>query len=199
MKAGHGLCAVPGHPLLRMGPLLDEREAAALFDELLKTTPWKDGSFSVAGRTFRLPRLQAWYSDPGVIYQYADKIHNSHPWTPTLQALRERVFTASGATFNGVLLNLYRDGDDAVGWHADDEANLGPVIASLSLGATRTFSVRPRPAGEASPLPLAAGTLLVMDAPFQQEWQHAVLAEPEVREARLNLTFRTVIGASGAG
>lgn len=191
------LAVVPGHPLLRSGRLLAQDEADALFQALMSTTPWNDGSYMAAGRRFQLPRLQAWYADEGVDYRYADNLHNSHPWTPTLLALRQRVEAASGLRFNAVLLNLYRHGLDSVGWHADDEPDLGPApaIASLSLGATRAFGVRPRPTGEVHLLPLPAGTLLVMDAPFQQHWHHAVPAQPEVGAPRLNLTFRLVIGA----
>lgn len=185
-------------PLLRIGRLFDETEAGQLFHRLLTETPWNDGYYLAAGRRFALPRLQAWYADPGIDYRYADNLHNSHTWTPTLQALREQVQHLSGLRFNAVLLNLYRDGRDAVGWHADDEPDLGPApaIASLSLGATRSFSVRPRPRGEAVHVPLPAGTLLVMDPPFQQTWEHAVLANPLVMSPRLNLTFRRVCAAT---
>lgn len=189
------LSTLPGNPLLRLGRLLDEAEAAALFHRLITETHWNDGSYMAAGRRFRLPRLQAWHADEGIDYRYADNLHNSHTWTPALLTLRERVCAASGHDFNAVLLNLYRNGLDTVGWHADDEPDLGPapVIASVSLGATRHFAIRPRPAGEARRIRLLSGTLLVMEAPFQQVWEHAVPEESEVTAPRLNLTFRKVV------
>lgn len=189
------LSAVQDLPLLRIGRLLDKAEADRLFQRLLTETPWNDGYYLAGGRRFALPRLQAWHADAGIDYRYADNLRNSHCWTPTLQALRERVQAASGLDFNAVLLNLYRNGHDAVGWHADDEPDLGPApaIASLSLGATRHFSIRPRPAGDARHIPLPGGTLLVMDSSFQHAWEHAVLAAPDVVSPRLNLTFRRVL------
>lgn len=192
------LIAMQAIPLLRIGRLFDEAQAGQLFHHLIAGTPWNDGYYLAAGRRFALPRLQAWYADPGIDYRYADNLHNSHTWTPTLRALREQIEHLSGLAFNAVLLNLYRDGQDSVGWHADDEPDLGPApaIASLSLGSTRRFSIRPRPHGQAQHIPLPPGTLLVMDPPFQQDWEHAILADPGVMSPRLNLTFRRVCTAT---
>lgn len=189
----------PNLPLVATAPMLDERAAADLFHQLLAETPWNDGSYLAGGRRFQLPRLQAWFSDPGVAYRYADNLLNSHPWTPTLLDVKRRVETLCNTAFNAVLVNLYRDGQDAVGWHADDEPDLGPapVIASLSLGAGRQFVLRPKTDRGAVPLPLSlplsAGTLLVMLPPLQRDWEHAVPAETAVTEPRINLTFRYVL------
>lgn len=187
-----------GLPLLRLGRMFDKAPADQLFHQLLAETPWNDGYYLAAGRRFALPRLQAWYADPGIGYRYANNLRNSHVWTPALQALREQIQRISGLHFNAVLLNLYRDGHDTVGWHADDEPDLGPapVIASLSLGAPRSFSVRRRPQGEAQHIPLPSGMLLVMDPPFQRDWEHAVPADPLVMSPRINLTFRLVCDAA---
>ena len=176
--------------------LLDETAAADLCHRVLAETPWNDGSYLAGGRRFQLPRLQTWFSDPGVAYRYADNLLNSHPWTPTLLALKSRVEALCDTTFNAVLVNLYRNGQDAVGWHADDEPDLGPapIIASLSLGAVRRFALRPKNGPSAAPLllPLPASTLLLMSPPLQRDWEHAVLADADVTEPRINLTFRRV-------
>jgi alkylated DNA repair dioxygenase AlkB len=163
--------------------------------QLQAEIPWNDGSYEAFGRQFRLPRLQAWFSNPGVAYRYASHLQNSHPWSPTLLVLLRQVEAACGHSFNAVLANCYRDGQDSVGWHADDEPDLGvaPVIASMSLGATRAFSWRPRLTPDAvCSLDLAAGTLLVMEAPFQRDYEHAVLQDARIGAARINLTFRLV-------
>lgn len=194
---------VPGHPLLRVGRLLEPAAAAELMDGLLAEVVWNDGTYLVAGRSFSLPRLQAWYADPGIEYRYARQLLNSHPWSPILSALRSQVEAVAGQAFNAVLVNLYRNGRDWVGWHADDEPDLGPapVIASLSLGASRCLSVRAkgddtRPEHAYPRVCLGAGELLMMDAPFQRDWQHGVLADPAVDAPRMNLTFRRVVPSS---
>ena len=187
----------PDLPLVATGRLLGEPVADDLFRQLLVDTPWNDGSYLAAGRRFQLPRLQAWFADEGIAYRYADNLLNSHPWTPRLSALRQQVEAVTGHRFNAVLINQYRDGGDSVSWHADDEPDLGPAptIASLSLGATRTFCLRPRGADRSPhelPIPLPSGTLLLMRAPLQRDWEHAVPAEPSVTAPRINLTFRLV-------
>jgi alkylated DNA repair dioxygenase AlkB len=183
---------------LRLIPLIEPAHAAVLFEQLHRDLAWNDGCYACDGRRFALPRLQAWYSDPGVRYTYARHLMNSHPWTPLLQNLRSRVEAASGHGFNAVLANLYRDGRDHVGWHADDEPDLGPapVIASLSLGAARALSFRAR-SGDGTvrgDIVLPPGSLLLMAPAFQRDWEHAVLPHPQVAAPRLNLTFRRVGG-----
>lgn len=191
----------PELPLLALGRLLDDDEARAAMARLCVEVPWSDGSYVATGRRFSLPRRQAWFADPGVAYRYAANLLNSHPWTPLLQALKGRVENASGHRFNAVLANLYPDGHASVGWHADDEPDLGPapVIASLSLGASRTFRLRSRMAAGRVPdqgetrLILESGTLLLMMPPLQSEWEHAVLSEAGIDQPRINLTFRQVL------
>ena len=180
---------------LSLTRLFDPDEALRLYEQLRTEIPWYDGSFRAGGRLFQLPRLQAWFADPGIDYQYAENLLNSHPWTTTLADLRTQVEAIAGARFNSVLANFYRNGRDSVGWHADDEADLGPLIASLSLGETRTFSLRPRSRNRGKPveLPLVSGTLLLMRAPLKQKWNHAIPPIPEVTEGRINLTFRQII------
>jgi alkylated DNA repair dioxygenase AlkB len=143
-------------------------------------------------------------ADPGCSYSYSGIHHGIVAWTPTVQRLRRRVERAVGVAFNAVLLNLYRDGLDGMGWHADDESELVPErpIASLSLGAARSFRLRPRDRRDGAPNPLSFelghGDLLVMDPPTQRHWQHQLPRRRRLRQERINLTFRLVRPAPGA-
>ncbi|RAK64652.1 alpha-ketoglutarate-dependent dioxygenase AlkB family protein [Hymenobacter edaphi] len=175
--------------------------AAALLQALTATAAWRHESITLFGKPVLQPRLTAWHGDAGARYRYSGLLLTPEPWTPALQALREQVEAATGARFNSVLLNLYRHGQDSMGWHADDEPELGPapVIASVSLGATRRFRLRPRP-GSGPPhapvgLELGSGSLLLMQGPTQRYWQHAVPKTAQAIGPRLNLTFRRVLGA----
>jgi alkylated DNA repair dioxygenase AlkB len=175
-----------------------------LREQLLTSVAWEQPQVMVYGRLHRVPRLVAWYGDPGCTYRYSGLLHQPQPWTPPLAALRQRLRQQFGLDFNSLLLNRYRDGSDRMGWHADDEPELDPEhpIASLSLGASRTLRFRPRPrptpqgqpAGLAAPigLELDDGDLLLMDAPTQAHWQHGLPARLRQRQERLNLTFRRI-------
>ena len=196
-----GVPSLHGRPLLRTVQLLDHGQAERVYRQLRESLEWNDGSYVAEGRRFQLPRLQAWYADDRVDYRYAEQLHNSHRWTPELLDLRRRVEAVVHQPFNAVLANCYRTGQDSVDWHADDDADLGPepVIASLSLGTTRTFLVRPRWPMQnriraAFQIALSAGMLLVMDPLMQTYFEHAVLAESEADGGRINLTFRHVVG-----
>lgn len=175
---------------------LDADEAAVLFDALRRTSGWEQEEIVIFGERRRVPRLVAWHGDPGAAYTYSGTFHEPQPWTPELAGLRRRVESLSGQSFNSVLLNLYRDGSDGMGWHADDEPELGrnPVIASVSLGATRRFRLRHR-RGRAEPLtlPLASGSLLLMGGELQHYWLHAVPKTKQPVGERINLTFRRVL------
>ncbi|MEO0974796.1 MAG: alpha-ketoglutarate-dependent dioxygenase AlkB [Pseudomonadota bacterium] len=173
------------------------------FDALRDEVPWEQSQVRVYGRTHRTPRLTAWVADAGVEYRYSGQSQVPSAWSATSREIRERVQRATGHEFNGVLLNLYRSGDDTVGWHSDDEAALGeaPVIASVSLGEARRMRFRPRPgAGHRPPvatddeprreLLLEHGSLLLMEAGTQRGWQHCVPRCTRTLGARINLTFR---------
>jgi alkylated DNA repair dioxygenase AlkB len=144
------------------------------------------------GRRVAFPRLTAWYGDPGAAYTYSGVRNEPLPWTPLLRELRDRAAAAAGARFNSVLLNRYRDGRDGMGWHADDERELGRVIASLSVGAVRTFELRHRGDRERIALPLASGSLIVMAGDTQRHWTHRVPKDARAAGERINLTFRWV-------
>ena len=125
---------------------------------------------------------------------YSGIPHEPLPWTAELKALRDEVSAATGARFNSVLLNRYRSGEDSVSWHRDDEPELGrdPVIASLSLGATRRFKLRHLATKETHSLDLNDGSLLLMSGPSQREWEHCLTKTKRAVGERINLTFRWV-------
>lgn len=173
--------------------------AAALQTALEAEVPWKQEQIRLWGRSHPLPRLTCWVADPGCAYRYSGLEQHIEPWSPTLEWLRQQLQRELGCRFNALLLNRYRDGDDRMGWHADDEPELDPAapIASLSLGACRSLRWRPRPGSTLEGVApwsqdLGHGDLLVMDPPTQRHWQHALPARRRVHQPRLNLTFRVV-------
>jgi len=160
---------------------------------------WRQEAILLFGARHAVPRLVAWHGDPGATYRYSGVDHHPLPWTDTLAAIRERVESLSGHRFNSVLLNLYRDGRDGMGWHADDEPELGPepVIASVSLGATRRFRMRHRRHRDrVLTIDLAHGSLLLMQGPTQHHWLHSVPKTSRPVGERINLTFRRILPAS---
>lgn len=172
-------------------------EADRWLAALLAETPWSQPQVTVFGRRHPVPRLVAWYGDAGANYRYAGLLHRPLPWTPMLATIRARLETALARRFNGVLLNLYRDGRDAMGWHSDDEPELGhaPCIASLSLGETRRFDLRRKGHSRIDhSLLLEHGSLLVMAGATQHHWQHQIARTARSRAPRLNLTFRLIHG-----
>lgn len=179
---------------LREG-FIPPEECRALLDALCMEIPFEQRPIRIMGRTVMQPRLSAWIGDPGTAYTYSGVLNAPLPWPPRLHALREQVVGATHESFNSVLCNLYRDGQDSMGFHADAERELGPepVIASLSLGATRRFQLRHRrdPADRLD-LDLPDGSLLVMRGALQKHYRHAVPKQRAITEPRLNLTFRRV-------
>ena len=145
------------------------------------------------------PRLVAWFGDPGAAYTYSGLQLVPEPWSERLGSLRARTEGAAGHPFNSVLCNLYRDGNDSMGLHADAEPELGPnpVIASVSLGATRRFVLRhAKDRGERLDLDLAGGSLLVMSGTTQHFWRHGVPKQKKITDSRINLTFRRILPRS---
>jgi len=162
---------------------------------LVEETPWQQPAVQLYGRSHRVPRLLAWYGDAEARYRYSGLIHQPLPWTPLLAEVRQQVEEVVGQPLNGVLLNYYRDGNDSMGWHSDDEAELGrnPLVASLNLGGTRRFDLRRKGRSRIEhSMPLAHGSLLVMRGPTQHHWQHQVAKTRLPCAPRLNLTFRLI-------
>jgi alkylated DNA repair dioxygenase AlkB len=162
--------------------------------ELLAQTAWQQPQIVLRGRQHAVPRLLAWYGD--VSYSYSGLQHQPLSWTPLLAQIRTQVEAAVGQPLNGLLLNYYRDGQDSMGWHSDDEPELGrnPLIASLSLGGERRFDLRRCGSGRIEhSLALTHGSLLVMAGATQHHWQHQVAKTRKACAPRLNLTFRRIL------
>jgi len=165
---------------------------------LIAEVPWRAEEVTVWGRLVLQPRLTAWYGDAGANYAYSGIQLRPHPWTPLLLDIKTRIEDAVGATFNSVLLNYYRDHNDSIGFHSDDESELGdrPIIASLSFGEERIFVLKHKRLREAKPLRLrlASGSLLLMAGDTQHCWRHGIPKESRQCGPRVNLTFRRIIG-----
>lgn len=178
---------------------LSSHEADVLLATLWRELDWSQREITLFGRRVMQPRLVAWYGDAGAVYRYSGLEWTPLPWHPLLSDLKARLETAGRCRFNAVLANAYRDGRDSMGWHSDDEKELGdePVIASLSLGATRRFLLRPRRRNTGDPggtiaLALDHGSLLLMRGQSQQRFQHALPRTRRPAGLRINLTYRLV-------
>ncbi|WP_019868109.1 alpha-ketoglutarate-dependent dioxygenase AlkB family protein [Methylovulum miyakonense] len=190
---------MPSGPELKLiDGFYDAAESVRLYQQLLHGQGWPDNRYVVAGRQFILPRLQTWHADPGIRYSYSNNLLETRPWTPLLLAIRARVESHLDFSFNSVLVNLYRNGGDHVGWHSDNEPELGgqPLIASLTLGAERPLQFRHKQSARQGQVLLPSGSLLVMQPDFQHHWLHSVPPDPNLTDGRINLTFRNVIPVS---
>ena len=169
-------------------------EADEMMTKLIDEVPWTTHDLVLFGKKMTEPRLSAWIGDAGVSYAYSGIKRTPAPWTPTLADLRTRCEAAVGKAFNSVLANLYRSGDDSMGWHADDEPEMGPepVIASVSFGAERRFDFKHRASGETVSVVLPHGSLLVMSGVSQVCWKHRIARSKAVTAPRINLTYRFV-------
>lgn len=163
------------------------------FRGLMAEVPWEARSIVLFGREVPQPRLACWFGDES--YSYSGITLEPRPWSERLAALKNTVEEESKYVFNSVLVNLYRDGQDSMGWHADDEPELGtePIIASLSLGCTRRFRLRHRATKETIEVELESGSLLVMSGLSQSCWIHDIPKSKRIHEPRINLTFRRVL------
>jgi len=171
-------------------------EADHYFRVLQEEIDWQQEQLFLYGRQVNVPRLIAWYGDEGVKYRYSGVDHVALPWTQQLSEIRTKLCDKLSVSFNGVLLNLYRDGRDAMGWHGDDEPELGtePVIASVSLGQERNIQFR-RKSNHADKvsLLLCHNSLLIMQGRTQLDWQHHIPKSQKKMQPRINLTFRNII------
>ncbi|MGF1777751.1 alpha-ketoglutarate-dependent dioxygenase AlkB family protein [Vibrio nomapromontoriensis] len=183
---------VPNGALLWVPDFIDLLESQSIFDELQQVLKWREDKIMMFGKWVSIPRLQAWYGDAS--YQYSNLTLEPLPWTPQLEELRKRCEQAANTSFNSVLANLYRTGQDSNGWHSDNEPELGPspVIASLSFGGTRRFALKHRQTKQKITLDLPSGSLLIMAGDIQRHWLHTVPKTTRHVEPRINLTYRYV-------
>ena len=170
-------------------------EADRDMQRLMNEIQWRRETLTLFGKKTEVPRLVGWHGDPGAIYRYSGVTHRPLPWTNTLLALKQQAENACQHAFNSVLVNLYRNGRDAMGWHSDNEKELGtnPRIASLSLGATRLFKLRHTKTGETVTIPLNSGSLLIMGGELQHHWRHSLPRTTKIDSPRINLTFRHIL------
>jgi alkylated DNA repair dioxygenase AlkB len=179
---------IPDAELKLYEHFFNREESDQFYRILLEETPWKQEPITLYDKTYLSPRLTVWYgkrrTDSPIV-----------PLTPTLEVIRKRVEHTAGVRFTSVLLNLYRDGKDGVGWHRDNEREYGNnPIGSVSFGETRPFQIRHkfRKELEKITIPLDHGSFLIMAGPIQQFWEHQIPKTAKEIKPRINLTFRIV-------
>jgi alkylated DNA repair dioxygenase AlkB len=187
---------LPTEVLEYLPNIFDEELGSQLMERFIKETPWTQKVVSMYDKQVITPRLSAWYADAET-YDYTS-LRKSAPniWTPELLMIKATVEPIAGVTFNSVLLNYYRDGNDSVAWHSDNERALGshPTIASVTFGQVRSFDIRNKSDhGEKYSVRLEHGSLLLMKGDLQAKWDHRIAKSTRTMKPRLNLTFRVVI------
>ena len=173
----------------------EPKQTAQMFQQIMDETPWEMPEMVMFGKKYSQAGLSTWFTNTNVSYVYSGITRTPHAMTLVLQAVMDQCTLASGAEYNSVLVNLYRDGNDSVSWHSDNEEINGsePTIASVSLGATRRFDLRHKESGETVRVDLEDGSLLVMSGLSQHCWVHQIAKTKTKVGPRINLTYRRVI------
>jgi alkylated DNA repair dioxygenase AlkB len=186
--------------ILFMRNFFTPTESKNYFELLQNNINWKQEEVKFYGKTFPVPRKTAWYGYEGFNYSYSGITCFPEIWTNELLEIKKEIEKfIPDEDFTSVLLNLYNNGNDKMGWHADDEKELGinPTIASVSLGETRRFDIKHKQNPELHyKFELTSGSLLIMRGALQHHWIHQIPAQKKVKEPRINLTFRTIKKAS---
>jgi len=187
---------LPDAALVLYNHFFTKEQADALYTRLLADTHWQQDDITIYGKTHLTPRLTAWYGNPGQSYTFSGTKMEPYPWTKDLLFIKEKIERQVNIDFTSVLLNLYRGGKDSVGWHRDNEAELGnnPPIGSVSFGETRPFQLRHkfRKDLDTISIPLTHGSFLLMSGPMQHYWEHQVPKTAKEISPRINLTFRII-------
>jgi len=173
---------------------LGSTEADDLLAIAIDQVTWRQDNIHIAGKSIPIPRLQNWYGDPTTSYTYSRIKLQAVAFPPWMELLRRRVERQTGNCFNRTLVNYYRDGQDSVDWHADDERELGPepIIASVSLGQERAFLLRHKTTKERLKINLPHGSLMMMGPGIQEHWHHSVAKDKNIVGPRINFTFRNM-------
>jgi len=166
-----------------------------LLKKFISELPWESMIIKMFGKDTKIPRLQCWIGDKGCEYRYSGKQLNRQIWSQDLIMIRKKIYKELKIDFNSVLANYYRDGKDSMGWHSDDEKELGPnpTIASISFGGERDLVFRNKITKETLAIPQTNGCLILIDGETQRNWQHSIKKTRKVIGPRINLTFRNII------
>lgn len=180
---------------LYFGSIFSLQENQILLKTLKEEIEWKTDIVTVFGKTHTMKRSSAWYGNKDLSYSYSGITRTSLPWSPTLLTIKEKIETLTKTSFNSCLLNYYPTGDEGMGWHADNEKELGqnPTIASISIGAERKFSFKHNTTKENASIILENGSLLLMKEETQHFWKHTLPKTKKITTPRINLTFRNII------
>lgn len=186
---------LPADLLVYHAGFFNAAESQAFLDTFINTVPWMQEDIQMYGKLMKTPRLTAWYGDRDKEYIYSGTKHYPIPWTEELLKIKDRIEPIAGMKFNSVLLNYYRDANDSVAWHSDDEHELGvnPIIASVSFGQVRRFDIRHKKDRDSRhSIYLENGSLLIMKGDLQDNWVHQIPKSTKPLRARVNLTFRVI-------
>jgi len=187
---------LPNAELIYIPNFFSKQEADSYFKTIETKTNWQHDDITIFGKTHKQPRLTALFGESNQPYGYSNIMMYPKPFTPTLKTIMQRIEDNAKYQFNTVLINLYRDGNDSNGWHADNEKELGenPLIASLSLGEARPFHFKHRTLKhQRHKLILEHGSLLIMKGEMQHHWLHQIAKTKKQIRPRLNLTFRKLV------
>ena len=188
---------LPGAEIEYFPEFFSRKKSLFFLSKLIDTIKWKQNIIKMYGKENPVPRLEAWYGDPGKSYAYSGIRMEPNPWTDELKEIKRSIEAEVEITFNSVLINYYRDGQDRVAWHSDDEKELGknPVIGSVSFGAERTFKLRHKKYKENNlkqSIVLKNGSFLLMKGATQHHWMHEIPRTAKPIGSRINLTFRVI-------
>ena len=187
---------LPANLLQYIPCIFNSNESKHFMKAFIEQIPWEQKQITMYGKQLLTPRLTSWHGDAHKAYAYSGNKFNPLPWTPELLKIKHKIEPLAGVLFNSVLLNYYRDGNDSVAWHSDDETELGgqPVIASVSFGQPRRFDVRNKTDKNIKyAIMLEEGSMLLMKGDLQQKWEHRIAKSTLPMNSRVNLTFRVIV------